>query len=48
VLSGKRVERSECGEPGEFDRMSDDKMREAVDAWARDLGFVPAGQKLKH
>ena len=40
VLSGKRVERSERGEPGEFDRMSDEELREAVDAQARELGYV--------
>jgi hypothetical protein len=48
VLSGKRVERSERGEPGEFDRMSDEELREAVDAQARELGYVQAGGKLKH
>jgi hypothetical protein len=41
VLSGKRVERSERGEPGEFDRMSDEELREAVTESARALGFVP-------
>jgi hypothetical protein len=30
VLSGKRVERSKRGEPGEFDRMSDEELRKAV------------------
>jgi hypothetical protein len=40
-LSGKRAERSERGEPGEFDRMSDEELREAVDARARELGYVP-------
>jgi hypothetical protein len=48
VLSGKRIERSERGEPGEFDRMSDEELREAVDAQARELGYVPAGEKLKY
>jgi hypothetical protein len=48
VLSGKRVERSERGEPGEFDHMSDEELREAVTEQARALGFVPAGGKLKH
>jgi hypothetical protein len=47
VLSGKRIERSERGELGEFDRMSDEELREAVDAQARELGYVPAGEKLK-
>jgi phage terminase small subunit len=48
VLSGKRVERSERGEPGEFDHMSDEELRDAVTEQARALGFVPAGGKLKH
>ena len=48
MLSGKRIERSERGEPGEFDHMSDEELREAVDAQARELGYVPAGEKLKH
>jgi hypothetical protein len=48
VLSGKRIERSERGEPGEFDHMSDEELREAVDARAREMGYVPAGEKLKH
>jgi phage terminase small subunit len=30
VLSGKRVERSENGNPGDFDRMSDDELAEFV------------------
>jgi hypothetical protein len=48
VLSGKRVERSERGEPGEFDHMSDEELRDAVFEEARAMGFVPAGGKLKH
>jgi phage terminase small subunit len=48
VLTGKRVERSERGEPGEFDSMSDEELREALDKQARALGYVPAGGKLKH
>jgi hypothetical protein len=48
VLSGKRVERSERGEPGEFDHLSDEELRDAVTEQARALGFVPAGGKLKH
>ena len=47
VLSGKRVERSERGEPGEFDHMSDEELREAVDAQARELGYVPV-KKTQH
>jgi phage terminase small subunit len=30
VLSGKRVKRSERGDPGEFDRMSDEELWQAV------------------
>jgi hypothetical protein len=41
VLSGKRVERSERGEPGEFERMSDEELREAIEVRARELGYVP-------
>ena len=41
VLSGKRVERSERGEPGEFDRMSDEESQEAVTESARALGLCP-------
>jgi hypothetical protein len=41
VLSGKRVERSERGEPGEFDRMSDEELRQAVSDRTEQLGFIP-------
>jgi hypothetical protein len=41
VLSGKRIERAERGEPGEFDRMSDDELRQAVADRAEQLGFIP-------
>jgi hypothetical protein len=41
VLSGKRVERSERGEPGEFERMSDEELRENLTQRARALGFEP-------
>jgi hypothetical protein len=40
VLSGKRIERGERGEPGEFDRMSDGELRQAVADRAEQLGFV--------
>jgi len=40
VLSGKRIERAECGEPGEFDRMSDEELRQAV-LDAEQFGLVP-------
>jgi hypothetical protein len=39
VLSGKRIERSERGEPGEFDHMSDEELRDAVTESARALGL---------
>jgi phage terminase small subunit len=47
ILSGKRVERSERGEPGEFERMSDEELREAVTESARALGFAPV-KKTQH
>jgi hypothetical protein len=40
VLSGKRVERSEHGEPGEFDHMTDEELQRAVEESAAQLGFV--------
>jgi hypothetical protein len=47
VLSG-----SELSDPKEASLvsliMSDEELREAVDARARELGYVPAGEKLKH
>jgi hypothetical protein len=46
VLSGKRVERSERGEPGEFDRISDEELREAVTKIAMELGFTPPEECL--
>jgi hypothetical protein len=41
VLSGKRIERSEHGEPGEFERMTDEELRENLTERARALGFEP-------
>jgi hypothetical protein len=41
VLSGIRIERSEHGEPGEFERMSDEELREDLTKRARALGFEP-------
>ena len=41
VLSGKRVERSERGEPGEFERMSDEELWKDLTERARALGFEP-------
>jgi hypothetical protein len=41
VLTGKRVERSEHGEPGEFERMSDEEVWKDLTRRARALGFEP-------
>jgi phage terminase small subunit len=41
VLSGKRIERSEHGEPGEFERMSDEELWKDLTERARALGFEP-------
>ena len=30
ILSGKRVERAEIGEPGEFDRLTDDELEHLI------------------
>jgi hypothetical protein len=40
VLSGKRLERSEQGTPGEFDHMSDEELDRALVESAEKLGFV--------
>jgi hypothetical protein len=40
VLSGKRVERSEVGLPGEFDHMSDEELHQSIIDEARELGFI--------
>jgi phage terminase small subunit len=47
VLSGKRIERGERGEPGEFDRMSDEELRREVLEHAEKLGLVPKS-KTQH
>jgi phage terminase small subunit len=48
VLSGKRVERSERGEPGEFERMTDEELREAVEESARALGYALRSKETQH
>src|SRR6516225_8842226 len=40
ILSGKRIERSEVGLPGEFDHMSDEELRQSIIDQARELGFI--------
>jgi hypothetical protein len=47
ILSGKRIERAERGEPGELDRMSDGELRQAVADRAEQLGFIPKN-KTQH
>jgi hypothetical protein len=44
ILSGKRIERAERGEPSEFDRMSDEELRKAVLDSAERLGLVPKNE----
>jgi hypothetical protein len=41
ILSGKRIERAERGQPGEFDRMSDEELHKEVLERAERLGLVP-------
>jgi hypothetical protein len=40
VLSGKRVERSEVGGPGEFDHLSDEELRDEIVREVRELGLI--------
>jgi len=40
VLSGKRVERSEVGGPGQFDHLSDEELRAEIVREVRELGLV--------
>jgi hypothetical protein len=47
ILSGKRIERAERGELGEFDRMSDEELRREVLEHAEKLGLVPKN-KTQH
>jgi hypothetical protein len=41
MLSGKRIERAERGEPGEFDRMSDEELGQAVAGSRRATRLCP-------
>jgi hypothetical protein len=43
ILSGKRVERSEVGGPGEFDHLSDDELRAEIERECRELGIIIDG-----
>jgi hypothetical protein len=40
ILSGKRIERSEVGLPGEFDHLSDDELRDEIVREVRELGLI--------
>ena len=40
VLSGKRVERSEVGGPGQFDHLSDEELRAEIVREVRELGLI--------
>jgi hypothetical protein len=49
VLSGKRVERGERGEPGDFERMSDEEVWRDLTERARALGFeLPPEEETQH
>jgi hypothetical protein len=48
VLSGKRVERSEVGGPGEFDHLSDDELPAEIERECRELGFIIDGTEPQH
>jgi len=41
VLSGKRIERSEVGSPGEVDHLTDDELERALIERLAQLGFAP-------
>src|SRR6516165_2605783 len=42
VLSGKRVERSEVGLPGQFDHLSDEELHAEIQRELTELGYLPA------
>ena len=48
ILSGKRVERSENGGPGEFDHLSDDELRAEIERECRELGIIIDGSETQH
>ena len=39
-MSGKRIERSEVGLPGEFDHLSDQELRDEIVREVRELGLI--------
>ena len=48
VLSGKRVERSEVGGPGQFDHLSDEELRAEIVRECRELGYIIDGSEPQH
>ena len=42
VLSGKRVERSEVGSPGQFDHLTDEELHAEIQRELTELGYLPA------
>ena len=49
VLTGKRIERSELGAPGEFEALSDDELERALAERLSALGLAPdAGSDTRH
>ena len=48
VLSGKRVERREVGDPGAFDHLSDDELRAEIQRECRELGYIIDGSEPQH
>jgi phage terminase small subunit len=48
ILSGKRIERAERGSPGDFERMTDDELREYLETETRQfLGLEESDDKRK-
>lgn len=45
VLSGKRIERSEAGKPGDFSRMADDELEQFISQRARGVSVGVAGAR---
>jgi phage terminase small subunit len=48
VLSGKRIERSEAGEPGEFERLEDMEVYEMLRQQANELGITMPRNATEH
>jgi phage terminase small subunit len=48
VLAGKRVERSEHGKPGDFDRMDDDELEAFITAGQNPVGASITGETAPH